>query len=487
MAVLATAVVLPAAGWAVVAGAASAGGAAPAATGRVPSPRYAVAASRDRLTGRPGSPVAHDNEVMALAAQDGRLFAATDQWEYPGTSPHGQILVKDAAGGPWRIFERTASTRVQALAAFRIPAGQGLGKGHSLLVTQAVVGGRSEIQWLVDGATSFSPADAYVLPSTGAAVRSFGAYRTGGAWAVYAGVTPTGVLRGRWSKARHTLVFSPVPELSAPPPASPGLKTQKVTGFTTCAGSLYVSINTGLYRRNDGRLPAGTPRWSLVYREPPVGAFNSGLRGLSCATDDGRPALLFSTEGNGDVYHLGPLPEGPSAGGRALPAPVLELSPAAAIGRMLAREGTAVPSSGPGSISYVIAAYNDFETVRLGGAPRQLFGLEWNYAGGCPATRTCAPSGFDASACFAVRTSRGTSVTYALRCLAGPRFTPAARQPSPVRDGQAFVSIRTIVPSPFGDGRIYYGGYDCDFHPADGAAWVGSSTRAALHLSEVRS
>ena len=31
------------------------------------------------------------------------------------------------------------------------------------------------------------------------------------------------------------------------------------------------------------------------------------------------------------------------------------------------------------------------------------------------------------------------------------------------------MSIRTIKPSPFGDGRIYYGGYDNDFHPADGA------------------
>ena len=63
-----------------------------------------------------------------------------------------------------------------------------------------------------------------------------------------------------------------------------------------------------------------------------------------------------------------------------------------------------------------------------------------------------------------------------------PQFRPSKKQPSPVRSGQAFVSIRTIKPSPFGDGRIYYGGYDNDFHPADGAAWIASSTSAALRL-----
>ncbi len=40
----------------------------------------------------------------------------------------------------------------------------------------------------------------------------------------------------------------------------------------------------------------------------------------------------------------------------------------------------------------------------------------------------------------------------------------------PVRSGQAFVSIRSILPSPFGDGRIYYGGYDCNFSRLERAA-----------------
>ena len=60
---------------------------------------------------------------------------------------------------------------------------------------------------------------------------------------------------------------------------------------------------------------------------------------------------------------------------------------------------------------------------------------------------------------------------------------PAAQVSKPIRSGQAFVSIRSIVPSPFADGRIYYGGYDCNFYPADGTAWVATSTLSSLHLS----
>lgn len=164
----------------------------------------------------------------------------------------------------------------------------------------------------------------------------------------------------------------------------------------------------------------------------------------------------------------------------------LEFTPATAIRHMLATEGTTIPATGKGSIDYVIAAYNNFETMNIDGSTRQLFGLEFGFSGGCPKTQICASSGFDASACFAIRTDGGGLPTYVLRCLSGSQFTPSQKQPSPVRSGQAFVSIRTIKPSPFGDGRIYDGGYDNDFHPADGAAWIASSTRS-IFLPEAMS
>jgi hypothetical protein len=269
------------------------------------------------------------------------------------------------------------------------------------------------------------------------------------------------------------------------------LKTQKVTGFADCAGALYVSINTRLFRRNDGPLRPGMSRWVLVYEAPPVGPLNSGRRGLTCVSRDGSPSLLVSTEGNGEVFRLDHLPRGQLAGTPA-PAPgplpgglvrTLEFSPIAALRTMLAAQGTTLPAAGPSSISYVIAAYNDFATVTVGGARRQAFGLEWHYLTRCPATRRCTASGWDAAACFALRTDHGASPSYVLRCLSGPQFRPASDVGTPVRSGQAFVSIRTIEPSPFGDGRLYYDGYDCNFYPADGTAWIATSTLPALHLA----
>ncbi len=458
------------------------------------------------MTGNPqlftsdrSSPVFHDTETMALASQDGHLFAATGQWEYSGPKPAGQVLVKRSANAPWSVVETTEALRVQAVDSFPIPADQGLGPGHSLLITQTIVNGRSELQWLLDGATSFSPADSFGLATASVDVRSFGAHESDGMWSVYAGANPTGVLAGTWSKTEHTLVFDPKPEVAAPRGASPSVPSQKVTAFAQCAGALYVTFDTRLYRRNDGDLPPDIARWVLLYQEPPVGVHNSGLRGLTCVSHDGSPSLLVSTEGNGDVERFDHLPSGridadPSAGPGDRVAqlnPVLEFQPIPALRQLLAAQGTIVPTSGKGSIDYVIAAYNNFESVEIDDVTRQLFGIEHAYLGGCPSTRVCGPTAvgaatFDAAACFAVRTDEAGKVDYTLRCLGGPQFTPVTPVGNPIRQGQAFVSIRTIKQSPFGDGRLYLGGYDCNFYPADGTAWVASTSIASLQPDQLK-
>jgi hypothetical protein len=469
----------------------------PAAGGAVSGvPVASVPAVRQPLAADARSPVAHDTETVALVAHSGRLFAATDQWEYPGPSAFGQVLVKRSRTSPWTVFQQTQSLRVQALDSFPIPKDQGMGAGHSLLVTQAIVDGQSRIEWLLDSANSFSLRNSSVLPP-GADIRAFGAHESGGVWAVYAGVRPTGVLQGIWSPSRRTLIFSPKPELTVAPPGSPGAVTQKVTGFADCAGALYTTINTTLYRRNDGALPSGLPRWVPVYRAPPVGPHNSGLRGITCITHDHSPSLLLSTEGNGNVYRFDHLPAGRlSTNSTPRPGAVadglvqtLEFQPIPAIRQMLAAQGTTVPAAGRGSIAYVIAAYNDgdFRTITAGGVQDRVFGFEWGYQGACPASQKCGPiaSGivhFNAAACFAIRSDQAASPTYSLRCLSGPTLTPSSSVSKPIRSGQAFVSIRSILPSPFADGRVYYGGYDCNFYPADGTAWVASSTLASLHL-----
>ena len=169
------------------------------------------------------------------------------------------------------------------------------------------------------------------------------------------------------------------------------------------------------------------------------------------------------------------------ADGAPPPYPPSELSRIPAIRNMLSARGTDLPATGAGSIGYVIAAYNNFETVSIDGAKRQVFGFEWAYAGGCPPGRRCGPTAFaaadfDAAACFAIRTDHESSPNYQLHCLSGSDLTPTATADNPIRSGQAFVSIRTIKPSPFSNGGLYYGGYDCNFYPADGTAWIASSS-----------
>lgn len=449
---------------------------------------FGIPAKREAYTSDPTSSVSHDTETDALVVHAGRLFAGTDQWEYPGTQ-HGHLLRKDSSAGAWTVVEQTVA-RIEALDSFAVPADQGLGPGHAVLVTQAIIAGQSEVQWLLDGATSFNPSDSYVLASSKASVRAFGAHEDNGAWAVYAGVNPTGILRGLWSASTHTLTFDPAPELHVAAGSSTGDQTQKVTGFADCGGALYATLNTKLYRRNDGSLPSGTPRWALVYQSGPAVPYNSGLRGLTCVTHGGSPSLLVSTEGNGKVYRFDKLPQGQvdsTMAGPAALAPTLEFTPVDAITKMLAGHGTTIPSSGSGSIGYVIAAYNngEFDTVKIDGANRQIFGFEWGYLGGCPPTRKCGPTAlklvtFDAAACFAIRTDSGNIQTYALHCLDGPDFALPGKVSNPIRAGEAFVSIRTTQLSPFGDGRFYLGGYDCDFHPADGTAWVATSSLGDL-------
>ena len=215
-------------------------------------------------------------------AHSGRLFAATDQWEYPGPSASGQVLVKKSGTGPWTVFEQTQSLRVQALDSFPIPSDQGLGPGHSLLVTQAIVAGRSRIQWLLDGANSFTLSQFRTFsPRALTSVPSALTSRVGSG-----PCTRGSARRGSSGESGRRLATpwcsAPNPELTVAPPGSPGAVTQKVTGFADCAGALYTTINTTLYRRNDGTVPSGIPRWVPVYRAPPVGPHNSGLRGITC-------------------------------------------------------------------------------------------------------------------------------------------------------------------------------------------------------------
>ena len=230
----------------------------------------------------------------------------------------------------------------------------------------------------------------------------FGAHESGGVWSVYAGVRPTGILQGVWSPTRRTLVFSPKPELTVAPPGSLGAVTQKVTGFADCGGAnvlnhqhdaLSAQRRCSAFRRSlagsrctaPHRLGRTTADCGALRACPITGRHRSFSRRRATATCTGS---TISHGANSTAQRV-PAP-GSVADGLIQ---TLEFRPVPAVRQMLASQGVKIPTTGRGSIDYVIAAYNngDFQTMKIAGVERQIFGFEWGYQGVCPTTQKCGP------------------------------------------------------------------------------------------------
>jgi hypothetical protein len=83
----------------------------------------------------------------------------------------------------------------------------------------------------------------------------------------------------------------------------------------------------------------------------------------------------------------------------------------------------------------------------------------------------------------ASRADQGQSPTHKLRASAGQHLRHRPRCPNQSAQAKPSCPIRSILSPPFVGGRIYYGGYDCNFYPADRTARVASSTLGCLHFS----
>jgi hypothetical protein len=406
-----------------------------------------------------GGPMAATTEVTTLVAHAGSLWATTSQWMAP--EPVGGALVRRRGpDDPWQVVEQTDQLRVMALQRFTVPARHAGGDAVDVLVTQTRTAGVAELQWLVGDGDRLEAA--FVLPDGSSDARSLGAHDEGASFAFYAGVRPTGVLRGEWDPVGSTIVWSATPELVV---AGEGLD-QKVTGFASCGGAAWVTVRASLYRRVDAALPEGAARWTEVYRDPDDNADNSGLRGITCVSRATGDALLLGREGPGTMLRFD------SLDGEVLE-PVVEADLRTVITATLQSWGHDVAPGGPSSVGYVIPAYNDLLAV---GDGVHLTGVEWSYdLGRCPATRTCQPQRtFDAQACLLRRvdTDGRSEPDWSLWCLAG-EATPADAVDDPVQGGQAFVAVRALQVAPWSSDELWLAGYDANFVPSVGTGWVG--------------
>jgi len=402
----------------------------------------------------------NNSEILHLTPHRGRLYAATGQW-MSTTQDGAQILVRASADAPWSVFTRFAQVRNTVLESYALPLADGGSAEILVTVGRDGLDEPQRLRWLRDDEAAFRDVRGASNVDLGD-VRSLGLHETPDGPRLFVGSARVGLVSVAWDPDAGELVAdAATPELQLE-----GQGTEvKVTGFERCGGRLFATVENELYVRDDA---AGDPRWRPYFVAPEVSDANSGLRGLTCV--DGA-ALLVSLEGPGTVVRFDDLDAAEGV-------PAVELEPRELVAERLRAWGHDVPADGRGSVGYIIAAYNEWLRLDDG---RLLTGIEWAYQGAsaCPATRRCLPErDFDAAACLLLR---APGATWSLECLGGAldgvQGPPVT---APVTYGEAFVAPRTMRVSPFDPARLVVAGYDANFVPADGRAWIGALELACL-------
>ncbi|MGO8800684.1 MAG: hypothetical protein ACLQE9_13695 [Roseiarcus sp.] len=416
-------------------------------------------------------------ELRVLTAHAGKLFAGNGYWMDQSGSEGPQsaeILVLDRPGGRWRVDYafggetydgRARNLAVAALAEANFAtdaSGAPLAAPVSMLMASTWdLSGEQRIYTRDDSTGAWSSARlAYDREGPGEGhlpwVRAFGVHhdRVTGVDMVFAGHEPRGVFSGAYDPGvAGRIRWGRTPEFnleSMPESQFPGLKAHpRITSFADCNGRLYAAVGQQVYERIDG----ANASWRLVYTNPEPGYSQSGLRGLTAIADpaSGGEVLLAAVEGSdGRIVRIDP-----RNGNEAT-----DLNLSDFLSRAWGME-----------VGYTIAAYNDMAKVRDSrGQDLLLIGVEANIRGESPI----------AAGHSVVQGNRGqheSGAWYLIRHADGRydvRQVPSSR-------GQAMLSTRTIVASPFpNDGdAIYFGGYDANKMPSHNTAWVVRASLAA--------
>ena len=429
------------------------------ATGLVPS--Y-VAGSRD-ATGR----LMGGTEIRALAAHGGKLFAGNGYWEDrsgPNGTPGAQVLVLDGPGAKWRVdaaFDDLlpgGGRRHLAISALSEARFRTDGRGAALPVPRTVLLAST---WDVTGTrTVFVRDDATgtwsgtVLAQDRPAprflpqIRAFGTHRDSstGADLVFAGDT-SGILSGsydpgvaggvRWNRTPE------LPVTAAMSDGFPGLAGRvRISSFAEAGGRMFAAVGQQVWVRQDGR----SPSWQLFYTNTAPAFSETGLRGLTAVTEQGREALLAAVEGRRSrIVRIDP----------RTGAETTDLDLAGLL-----------DDAWHTRVSYVIGAYNDMPRIAMpGGGDGLLIGLEAFIPPAAPRPPghkvLDVNHGLEAGAWFLIRRPGGR---YDLHEV------PSGSAPT----GSDLVAVRVAHASPFPGqaATTYLGGYDANDSPAHDTAWI---------------
>ena len=422
-------------------------------------------------------------EIRSLVGHAGKLFAGNGYWEdEPGSEglQGAEILVLDRPDGRWRVdhaFDewmpdgRARNLAIAAMGEANFTTdgrGKPLANPVSILLASTWdLTGEVEI-FARDDATGDWTAEmlAYDERIRGvrhlSQVRSFGSHRdrvTGIDYA-FAGDDPHGIFSGVYDPTVPARIrWSQTPELdiSAISVADfPGMEGRlRVTSFAECNDRLYATVGQQIYERMDG----ATPQWRLIYTNPNPGRSQSGLRGLTAApspTGQGR-VLLAAVEGT-----------------------------AARIVRVDPRDGSEATDldlhdflsrTWGMDVGYAIAAYNNMTEVHdAHGEDLFLIGLEafiprYSQVAAGHQVFNIGRGRLEGNAWYLIRSPDGK---YDLRRI-------------PARPGQAMVSTRSIVVSPFPTepDAVFFAGFDTNRTRVHNTAWIVRATlEAAIGRSD---
>ena len=408
-------------------------------------------------------------ETMRLLAYGGKLYASLGYWtdvpygQAKGDEPWtgAQVLVKEAAEGPWRVEVGfgPAYLRTEMLASVTLTTdarGTALGKPVQMLLagpSDFTPGGpRWATVWSRDDQTGQWTKSQVAREPRQAGVRALGSHvdKATRIHHLFAGVSQGEIYRGAYDpETPGRLRWDAKPELTG---------TGRIMCFAECNGELYAaagleerasdkSLAGGLYRRADGP----QPKWELVYQWP----YTPQVKGDEANIMRGLTAVPDPKGGAQQVL----------AGTRAHPGVVELIDPLKNYAVTKELDIKACFATAWGLAEYrgpALSAYNRFVPFSHPDAGEQVWFISlWvNH----PERRQPPHNG----AHFLVRHRDGT-YEY------GTVYDPA----HPLPPGKSLRATRTIEVSPFPEdhGRVlYFGGYDCAGQDSHNTAWIYKAT-----------
>ncbi|HWM95358.1 MAG TPA: hypothetical protein VN493_31685 [Thermoanaerobaculia bacterium] len=377
-------------------------------------------------------------EVFNLVRHGGKLWALTGYpYDQPGgdPTPGAQILVLDRPDGEWRVDYEFGQKKWRAnLDSFTFTTdgrGRKLDKPVSILVGAPADFGGEIVLYSRDDATGTWTPMPLAKSEKIASVRSLALHRdrVTGVDRIFAGVLPNGLYSGVYDpEAPGRIRWDAEPELTG--------YDQRPLSFAECNGVLYMAAKPHLFRRIDGE----QPRWETAYTIPgPVHKFSFGLRGLTPIPNPSGPGevLLAALEG--------------------YPAWIIRLDPAKGFESTLEVDLVDFVERHFGrKPSWVTAPHNDLTPVidPATGRTIHLIGSAFSFA---PISGEYPKTEWDRGAWYLVRHEGGR---YEIRKIVTGTDDPE------------LIATRSIVVSPFGDGTLYFAGYNPNGAPAHNTGWI---------------